>query len=122
MSRPAPADPSEPRFFSFQEANRTLPLVRRIVEDIMAEYRAGGRDTDHLTDLVAELHELGCHFKGFGEGLVDWYSYYQGRPVLLCWKAGEPEIEWWHEVDAGFAGRQPLPHSERDAFRSSPSD
>lgn len=117
---PEPADPSDPRFHSYEEANRTLPLVRKIVEDITEEYRSGGRDDDRLRELVGELHELGCFFKGFGEGLVDWYSYYDGRPVLLCWKLGEPEIEWWHEVDAGFAGRQPITAAERETFRSSP--
>lgn len=120
--RPTPADPSEPRFFSFDEANRMLPLVRRIVEDIMVEYRTGGRDADRLGSLVAELHELGCYFKGFDEGLVDWYSYYENRPVLLCWKGGETGIEWWHEVDGGFAGRQRILPSQRNEFRPPPGD
>lgn len=119
MSRTS-ADPSDPTFFSFDEANRSLPLVRRIVEDITAEYRSGDPDDDRLRALVDELHELGCFFKGFGEGLVDWYSYYAGRPVLLCWKMGEPEIEWWHEVDAGFVGRQRILPTQQHAFRSSP--
>lgn len=117
---PAPADPSDPRFFSLEEANRTLPLVRRIVEDISAEYRSPERDADRLEGLVDELHELGCFFKGFGEGLVDWYSYHEGRPVLLCWKAGEPEIVWWHDLEAGFVGRQRILPSQRAAFRSAP--
>lgn len=120
---PAPADrssraPSDPRFFSLEEANRTLPLVRRIVEDIAQEHAADERDPDRLQELVKELHELGCFFKGFGEGLVDWYSYYAGRPVFLCWKLGEPEVGWWHQVDAGFAGRQPILPSQREAFQA----
>ncbi len=122
----------DPRLFSYDEANRTLPLVRRIVEDILEQYReleplmaAGDRDgaevrqrAEAIEELVSELHELGCQFKGFGEGLVDWHSRYAGRAVLLCWKYGEPEIGWWHQVDAGFAGRQPILPEQREAFRS----
>ena len=109
---------SDVRFFDLEEANRQLPLVRRIVEDILAQYRAGNRE--EVQALVDELHDLGCHFKGFGEGLVDWYSYYAGRPVFLCWKLGEPEIAYWHQTDAGFAGRQPILPGQRDAFRGEP--
>lgn len=123
-----------------------LPLVRRIVDDIVEQYgelqgdltrlgalapaaRAGerGRELKGSIDaraeavdaLVVELQELGCHFKGFQEGLVDWYSLYAGRPVFLCWRRGEAEIGWWHQVDAGFIGRQPILPDQRDAFRSS---
>lgn len=138
-------DPGPARFFSLEEAQRTLPLVRRIVDDIMEQYaeleplverlgtltvadRRGERGRElgeavdrqkaRLDELLAELHELGCRFKGFREGLVDWYSYYAGRPVFLCWKVGEPEIGWWHQIDAGFPGRQPILPSQRQAFRA----
>jgi hypothetical protein len=121
---PRPPDPPDVRFFSLEEANRTLPLVRRIVEDIMAQARDDETRPDtqaeRLRELVRELEGLGCHFKGFQDGLVDWYSLYAGRPVLLCWKLGEPEIGWWHQADAGFLGRQPILDSQRDAFRSRP--
>lgn len=145
------ADPvqDDVRYFSLEEANRMLPLVRRIVEDIAEQWRdlepliarwqaldaeerrdPGLADTrtaietrtEALEALVAELQELGCHFKGFQEGLVDWHTLYAGRPVFLCWKLGEPEIAWWHQVDAGFAGRQPILDSQRDAFRGDGSD
>ncbi len=134
------------RFFTWQEANRTLPLVRRIVADIRrahedlqaplerfrrlvesnreagAEARALRTELDQrakkLNGFVDELGEVGCHFKGFDEGLVDFYSFRDGRPVLLCWRAGEPEVGHWHDVDAGFAGRRPIPADERDAFHN----
>ncbi len=133
------------RFFSLEEANRTLPYVRSVVEDIVEEYeqveplltwlkalpaeaREGKRARDvkaevaaraeSLDGLVQELHRVGCQFKGFREGLVDWLSLYGGRPVLLCWKLGEAQIEHWHQLDAGFLGRQPILDSQRDAFRS----
>ena len=107
-----------PRFFALEEANRTLPLVRRIVEDIVEQHGRG--ETDQVRALVEELQGLGCYFKGVEEGLVDWYSYYAGRPVFLCWKLGEPRIEWWHQIDAGFVGRQPILPNQRDAFRAGP--
>lgn len=133
------------RFFSLEEANRMLPLVRRIAGDIASQWaemepllarwqgltveargEPVGRElkaeldtrSGALDELVAELQELGCHFKGFPDGLVDWYSLYAGRPVFLCWKLGEEEIGWWHQVDAGFAGRQPILESQRAAFRA----
>lgn len=109
---------SDVRFFDLEEANRQLPLVRRIVADIMAAHSAGNRREAQA--LVEELQELGCFFKGIREGLVDWYSYYAGRPVFLCWKQGEDQIEYWHQTDAGFMGRQPILPGQRDAFRSEP--
>ena len=109
---------SDVRFFDLEEANRQLPLVRRIVDDIMDAHRHGDRDA--VQSLVEELQELGCFFKGFREGLVDWYSYYAGRPVFLCWKQGEEEITHWHQTDAGFMGRQPILPGQRDAFEREP--
>src|SRR5688572_11726827 len=72
------------------------------------------KDNDRLRDYVRELHELGVEPKNGPEGLVDFRCLMEGRVVYLCWKCGEPEIRYWHELDAGFAGRQALPH-ERQA-------
>jgi hypothetical protein len=121
--------------FTVAEANRRLPLVRSIMEDIRSAYpelqermrhvQRRARETDDAVELqalrdeleaeaerlreyIAELERLGCSFKGFDEGLVDFYAELGGRTICLCWKAGEPAIGFWHEVDAGFAGRQPL--------------
>jgi hypothetical protein len=65
--------------------------------------------TDSVNGYVAELEEIGAFFKGFEEGLVDFYGLLDGRPVFLCWKLGEESVEWWHELDGGYAGRQRLP-------------
>ena len=124
--------------FTIEQANRTLPLVRRIVEDIVGQYR---RWQDRVRELellsassqaeqqdarreelereaqqlaaeiesfVAELTELGVEFKGFDLGLVDFPGEIGGRPIYLCWRLGEPEVMFWHEIDAGYTGRQPL--------------
>lgn len=125
----------EHRYFTLESANRTLPLVRRIAEDIcalypslrervedfqrvsidtateeeLATYRARIDEiARQINACLAELDQVGCVFKGFEEGLVDFYSWHDGRPVFLCWKVGEDVITHWHEVDAGFAGRRPV--------------
>lgn len=54
------------------------------------------------------LTEIGCELKDLDLGLVDFPSYLNGALVYLCWKRGEPRIEYWHPIDSGFAGRQPL--------------
>ncbi|HEX9164746.1 MAG TPA: DUF2203 domain-containing protein [Gemmatimonadales bacterium] len=58
--------------------------------------------------LVEELGELGCELKDFEQGLVDFYALLDDRLVFLCWRLGEDRIAHWHEVGAGFAGRQPV--------------
>lgn len=67
------------------------------------------KDETKLREYVEELQELGVEPKTLTEGLIDFPAYIDGRLVFLCWKHGEPEIQFWHDLDAGFAGRQPLP-------------
>lgn len=66
------------------------------------------KDSRQLQEYVAELRQLGVEPKSATEGLVDFPAVIDGRLVYLCWKMGEPEVLHWHELDAGFAGRQPL--------------
>jgi hypothetical protein len=137
------------KLFTLEEAQRTLPLVRRIVDDLTAEYplwRAavarfelltGGaradageppelvavredvvRHADRINEYLQELEAIGCVFKGFEAGLVDFYSLRENRSIFLCWKLGEPRITHWHEIDAGFAGRQPVDAAILSAIRS----
>lgn len=130
------------RLFTVDEANRMLPLVRRIVSDAVRDYwrwqdkvqefevaalRSTVENPDetaeqlqhHATRLaeeidgyIGELNDLGVLFKGFDTGLVDFASEIDGRPVLLCWQLGEDSIRFWHEPEAGFLGRQPLPERQ----------
>jgi len=67
------------------------------------------RDAARLQEYVDELRQLGTEPKSPIDGLVDFPSMLDGRLVYLCWKLGEPEVQYWHELDAGFQGRQPLP-------------
>ena len=61
-----------------------------------------------LDGLLEEIRAIGCELKDFELGLVDFYALLDDRLVFLCWRLGEPRIEYWHEVDAGVAGRQPV--------------
>jgi len=72
--------------------------LRTRVEDLAAR----------INGYIQELALIGCLFKGFEEGLVDFLGRHDDRDVFWCWKFGESRIQHWHEVDAGFAGRQPL--------------
>ena len=123
------------KHFTVEQANRCLPLVSRIVDDLVkyharwqemiaaAEFLAGSssehagpraeslqediqRTASEIDRFLKELRDLGVQFKGFEEGLVDFPATLDDREILLCWKHGEDAVTHWHEVDAGFAGRQ----------------
>jgi len=124
--------------FTIDQANRTLPLVRRIVADIVETYerwqdevrafelasagahgdaptpgaasheREAQRLAAEITGFVRELEAIGVEFKGYDIGLVDFPSRVGDRTVYLCWRLGEPAVQYWHETDGGFAGRQPI--------------
>lgn len=57
---------------------------------------------------LARINDWGVELKGIDEGLIDFPSRRDERIVYLCWRLGEEHITWWHEIDTGFAGRQPL--------------
>jgi hypothetical protein len=129
--------PRGKRFFSVEEANKMLPLIRAIVRDMVQIAQEATTLQERLADLPVkrkeaeegrqeigrelealvqkwesyrqELRDLGVEFKGVGtEGLVDFPAWAEGREVELCWKLDEPEVGHWHELYAGFAGRQPI--------------
>ena len=123
------------RIFTLNEANELLPEIapklRKIRElyAILAALRqqataaaassnlGGGmiggsvyvETLYNIGKLTTEIHDLGIQLKDHTRGLIDFPTMRGGHMVLLCWELGEPEgIAWWHEVDTGFAGRQPL--------------
>jgi hypothetical protein len=140
MTAAAPAT----KYFTVDEANRTLPLVRMIVRDIAELFpdvlrrrerlesllsrsrKAAQRENDPYTDEVRqmeseleadedrlrgyleELSNIGADLKDPVQGLIDFPALVDGREVCLCWKLGEEYIGFWHETDAGFAGRQSI--------------
>lgn len=127
-------DDEEFRVFTLHEARSLIPTLRRLlahmtksrdrlldmrVEIDLARENArfgGGSPAGPLylkfmlefTEAIQEIQALGVQMKDFNKGLVDFPYEYEGRIVYLCWKPDEDEINWWHETDAGFAGRQPL--------------
>lgn len=70
------------------------------------------RDVERLQGFIDELQELGVEFKDPVMGLVDFPAKRDGKEVCLCWKLGEPSVDYWHTVESGFQGRQPLSDTE----------
>lgn len=116
------------RHFDLAEANRLVPLLNRTFEavrgrlgrlrELSVKLEAGGgvedaqkREFDRLVLEVRteldKLTELGIEVKS-ADGLVDLRALKEGRTVYLCWQFPEAEIAYWHELDAGFVGRQPI--------------
>jgi len=122
------------RVFTLSEARNLIPRLRKLLACVRHERealldmrieidRAREKASDgggsiygsvYLTHMIGfseaiqEVQLLGVHIKDFRNGLVDFPYEYEGRIVYLCWKPDEDEIGWWHEIDSGFAGRQPL--------------
>jgi hypothetical protein len=125
------------KLFTLSDANALLPTVRGIVGRIREAHSrvaAAGEEAKlageagkaaggggmaggasyvaalvRLAENVGQLESLGVQLKDYERGLVDFPSLREGRVVLLCWQLGEgDQIEWWHDLEAGFAGRQPL--------------
>lgn len=123
-----------PQYFTLEQANSCIPtleaLLKRLsslVERMRAEYadldkvkevvrENGGhhqgsqylKEIARFAGLIHEVNSQGCILKDVTRGLVDFPFLKDGREVYLCWMMGEESIEWWHERDAGFAGRQPI--------------
>ena len=131
------------KYFTLADANRALPLVRRIVADITTLHpswhdlvqryelaAAQGRPdwgespeqvalrveieqvAREISGFIAELDQVGCVFKGFEPGLVDFYGKLDGRDVFWCWRQDEDAITHYHDIEAGYAGRRPVPDAE----------
>ena len=107
-----------PRLYKIRELYARLDVMRDDARAAAAASQFGGGmqgGTGYVNTLytvgklTTELHETGIELKDYSTGLIDFPSTKNGRIVLLCWRIGDgDEIEWWHETDAGFAGRQPL--------------
>ena len=120
--------------FTVPEANETLDLVKPMIEEMMrigdtirlhqpelwslVEKSAGDggnpelsrllKDFDRLDVLLHRVQDLGILVKDLKTGLIDFPALRGDHEVYLCWKYGEESIQFWHEIDAGFAGRQSL--------------
>jgi hypothetical protein len=122
---------TELKYFTAAEAKKTLPLVRKIVKDILDTSRemrliadeVGSnvendpriqKLADDIEEFMQELEEIGCFFKdwNFSIGLIDFPSIIDGKEVFLCWRSDEDDIMYYHEMETGFAGRKLIPPEE----------
>jgi hypothetical protein len=97
-----------------------LVVVRADVVELAAALTSGGEPSAlgglpewkaaeaRLNELMTEVQETGAELKGVAPLLVDFPADLDGVPVLLCWLEGEPELDWYHRLDLGFAGRRRL--------------
>ena len=123
-----------PRYFTLQEANETLNTIRPWMDEIQAirreilarkpdvwpvvERAAGNGGSQVASQLVLEFKRLdtlvhqvqgtGVLLKDVNLGLLDFPALKDGREVYLCWKYGEEDIAFWHEIEAGYAGRRSI--------------
>jgi hypothetical protein len=127
-------EPSFSKLFTLEEANTLLPELRKLLEeaavhrDAMREKaphlepilkasvsNGGGRigseygvEAYNLYLVVERIHKLGVFLKDLDIGLLDFPHEWDGRVVFLCWHPPEEQISYWHEIHAGYRGRQPL--------------
>jgi hypothetical protein len=127
------------RHYTVEEATKTLPYVRGIVAEICEAYRAiqelgcvhnatpSGSEQERtdlrreireraqrLKECCEELEQLGAELKDYESGLVDFPALLSGEEISLCWRTGEETVGFWHDKNAGFAGRQPIPQDTPD--------
>jgi hypothetical protein len=122
------------QYFTLQQANETLDIIRPLMDEVQAirekimtgqpeawtaiEKSVGNggnralsrmvQDFEKLDALVHQILDTGVLIKDINIGLLDFPALRDGREVYLCWQHGEGDIAFWHEVDAGYAGRQPI--------------
>jgi len=122
--------------FTLAEANGLLPEVKAVavelqrqvdeLRQVMADLEGAGSnpprsslekynknvEQEFLASAIKQLAEylesLGCQLKGVEPVLVDFPAVYKGETILLCWRAGEDRIRFWHDLQSGFAGRRPV--------------
>jgi hypothetical protein len=124
----------ERELFTLERAQRAIPLLQRIVADVVAQFwdllhvqkryqklLVDGpsdalesirddrqRIASRLTELATEIEQVGCELKDYETGQVDFPAVFHGREVVFCWKLGEDRITAWREPFEGYGSRQPL--------------
>lgn len=82
-----------------------VQAMKREIDELFTQQQ---RLIEDLQSLLGQLESVGCVVKDLETGLVDFYSVRGGELVFLCWKLGERRVRFWHTLEGGFAGRQPL--------------
>jgi hypothetical protein len=129
----------EERIFTLEEARYLLPRLRSVMEDAGQEWRRmkllnpeiqklrdkASMDAfspygvpyvhslSHLVYLLQQIKDMGVVVKDVDQGLCDFPYMRHGKVVYLCWRLGEESIGYWHEIETGFAGREPLDETDR---------
>ena len=113
----------EPLLLDLQQRHDTLLTLRADLENLQARMRGNGHGLherleqlrrqyaealEAVNKLMRRIQSFGCQIKDPATGLIDFPALRDGREILLCWRLGEAGIHWWHDLDAGFQGRQPL--------------
>jgi len=127
------------RIFTLAEAQSLLPRLRSLLKEITEEWdHAKGLNPEvqkardkaqfdgfskfgaeyvesvsHLTSLIHQIKDMGVLLKDADKGLCDFPYIRKGRVVYLCWQLGEDQIQYWHDIESGFAGREPLDETDR---------
>jgi len=96
------------RYQRLTQMQKTGSIDQAHAEEVQHLVQQFEQGQEQMSEYEAELVKLGVELKDYYSGLVDFRHLKDGREVYLCWKLGEPSIEHWHELDAGFAGRQKL--------------
>jgi hypothetical protein len=114
-------DEAEREMQSFQE--RVMMMGGMVVDRDRALEARNRRDSaaGRLRAAIEQVQEIGCLIKDLDIGLIDFPTVYQGTEVYLCWKLGEPAIEYWHGVDEGYRGRKPIDQDFLDHHEGDPA-
>jgi hypothetical protein len=114
-------DEVEREIQSFQE--RVMMMGGLVVDRDRALAARTRRDSaaGRLRAVIEQVQEIGCLIKDLDIGLVDFPTVFQGTEVYLCWKLGEPAIEYWHGVDEGYRGRKPIDQDFLDHHEGDPA-
>jgi len=126
------------RYYDLDAANARISELRPVLEALrvdrvdvaesqrqLSRFRATNGSSDHAAELerredhvrevvqrmtqsVAQIEAWGVTLRDISSGLIDFPALAMGRPIWLCWRLGEGDIDWWHELESGIAGRRPL--------------
>jgi hypothetical protein len=128
----------EERIFTLAEAQNLIPALRSLLQEISESWNhirvlnpeiQKAREAapfdghskfgveyvesiSHLMFLIHQVKDMGVLLKDADKGLCDFPYMRQGRVVYLCWQLGEERIEYWHDIETGFAGREPLDETD----------
>ena len=123
-----------PRYFTLEEANKLIPEISPLISDLLerrARVAQAQKRIPHIIEniydnvgnplatqiahefvimeeLLTQIKSYGCEVKNLNIGLIDFLATRDGREVYLCWRYGEPRIEYYHELHTGFNGRRPI--------------